>query len=134
MIGAYLIPLLLIGLSGILIDLHRRSWQSAQQLVEISPGEFRYARSQYRRRVQTSGTIGALGGILALYPLVPRAPLPITLYLLAITLTCLAIMLLAVIDAWATRQNFLRLRTEQLAAHLKLASELSREQASPHDG
>jgi hypothetical protein len=56
---------------------------------------------------------------------VPHAPLPITLYLVAITLACLAIMILAALDAWATRQNFMRMRTEQLAAQIRLTRELN---------
>jgi hypothetical protein len=46
----------------------------------------------------------------------------------------MAIMMLAALDAWATRQNFLRLRSEQLATQIKLARELSREQTRFHDG
>ncbi len=134
MIGTCIVSLLLIGLSGGLLDLHRRSWRTVQQLDAVSAGDFRFARSQYRRRMQASGTIGVLGVILAVYPLVPHAPLPITLYLLAITLACMSIMLLAAVDAWASRQNFLRLRNEQVATHLKLAGELSREQTRSHDG
>jgi hypothetical protein len=55
---------------------------------------------------------------------VPHAPLPITLYLMAITLACGAIILLAALDVWATRQNFLRLRSEQLSAQIKLVRKL----------
>ena len=134
MIGTYIVSLLLIGISGLLLDLHRRSWRAVQQVESISPGDLRFARSQYRRRVQASGTIGVLGAVLGVYPLVPRAPLPFTLYLAAITLACMAIMMLAALDAWATRQNFLRLRSEQLAAQVKLAREFSREQTRFHDG
>ena len=134
MIGTYIVSLLLIGLSGVLLDLHRRSWRTVQQMDNVSAGDFRFARSQYRRRMQASGTIGALGAMLAVYPIVPATPLPITLYLLAITLACMAILLLAALDVWATRQNFLRLRNEQLAAHVKLASQLTREQTRSHDG
>ena len=134
MIGTYIVSLLLIGLSGVLLDLHRRSWRTVRQMDNVTAGDFRFARAQYRRRMQASGTIGGLGAMLAVYPLVPAAPLPIMLYLLAITLACMAIMLLAALDVWATRQNFLRLRNEQLAAHVKLASQLTREQTRSHDG
>jgi hypothetical protein len=124
MIAAYFVPLFLIGLSGFLLDSHWRNWRGAQQDKAISPNDLRFARSQFRRRVQSSGTIGVLGAVLAVYPLVPHAPLPITLYLMAITLACGAIILLAGLDVWATRQNFLRLRSEQLAAQIRLAREL----------
>ena len=134
MIGTYIVSLFLIGLSGLLIDLHRRSWRAVQHMDSISTADLRFARSQYRRRIQASGTIGVLGAVLGVYPLVPRVPLPFTLYLVAITLACMAIMLLAALDAWATRQNFLRLRSEQLAAQIKLTRELGREQTRYHDG
>jgi len=127
MIATYLVSLLLIGLSGVLLDLHRRSWRAAQQTESISVADLRFARSQYRRRTQASGTIGVLGAVLGVYPLVPHAPLPITLYLVAISLACMAIMLLAALDAWASRQNLLRLQSEQLATEIKLARELRRE-------
>jgi VIT1/CCC1 family predicted Fe2+/Mn2+ transporter len=134
MIGTCIVSLLLIGLSGLLLDLHRRSWRAIQQMDSISPGDLRFARSQYRRRTQSSGTIGVLGAVLGVYPLVPRAPLPFTLYLVAITLACMAIMMLAALDAWATRQNFLRLRSEQMAMQIKVARDLGREQSRYHDG
>ena len=56
------------------------------------------------------------------------------MYLVAITLACMAIMLLAAIDAWATRQHFVRLSSEHLATQIKLARELGREQTRFHDG
>ena len=134
MIATCIASLFLLGLSGVLLDLHRRSWRTVQQIESISPGDLRFARSQFRRRTQASGTIGVLGAVLGVYPLVPRAPLPFTLYLVAITLACMAIMMLAVLDAWASRQNFMRLRSEQLATQIKLARELGREQTRFHDG
>ncbi len=94
----------------------------------------RFARSQFRRRSQASGIIGVLGAAIGLYPLVPHEPLPITLYLLAISTACLAILLLAALDAWATRQNFNRLRSEHVAAQLQLARELGSDNARLHDG
>jgi len=134
MIAAYFVPLFLIGLSGFLLDSHWRNWRAAQQDESVSPNDLRFARSQFRRRVQASATIGVLGAVLAVYPLVPHAPLPITLYLMAVTLACGAIILLAGLDIWATRQNFLRLRSEQLAAQVKLAREVGGEQTRFHDG
>jgi hypothetical protein len=134
MISTSIVSLFLLGLSGVLLDLHRRSWRSVQQMESISPADLRFARSQYRRRIQASATIGVLGAVLGVYPLVPHAPLPITLYLIAITLACLAIMLLAALDVWATRQNFMRMRSEQLATQVKLARDLGREQTRFHDG
>jgi hypothetical protein len=128
MIVTCIASLLLVGLSGVLLDLHRRSWRAAQQDESLTKGDLRFARSQFRRRSQASGTIGVLGAAIGVYPLVPREPLPITLYLTAISLACMAIMLLAALDAWATRQNFIRMRSEHLADQIKLARELARDE------
>jgi hypothetical protein len=133
MISTCIVSLFLIGLSGVLLDSHRRSWRAAQYADSVSPSDLRFARSQYRRRTQASSTIGVLGAVLGVYPLVPQAPLPITLYLIAITLACLAIMMLAALDVWATRQNFLRLRTEQLTTQVRLSRQHGREQTRFHD-
>jgi hypothetical protein len=133
MIYTCIVSLFLIGLSGVFLDLHRRSWRAAQQAESVSPSDLQFARSQYRRRMQASSTIGVLGAVLGVYPLVPHAPLPITLYLIAITLACMAIMMLAALDVWATRQNFMRLRTEQLATQIRLSRELGGEQTRFHD-
>jgi hypothetical protein len=134
MISTWIVSLFLIGLSGVLLDLHRRSWRTAQQMESISSSDLRFSRSQYRRRTQASSTIGVLGAVLGLYPLVPQAPLAITLYLIAITLACIAMMMLAALDAWATRQNFMRRRSEQLATQIRISRELGRGQTRPHDG
>ena len=61
MIATYIVSLLLIGLSGVLLDMHRRSWRAAEQDASLSASDRRFARSQYRRRTQASGIIGVLG-------------------------------------------------------------------------
>jgi hypothetical protein len=127
MIATGILSLLLIGLSGVLLDMHRRRWRRAEQNSALSTAERRFARSQYRRRVQASGTIGVLGVTIALWPLVPLQPWPFTLYLAWVGGACLAITMLAAMDAWATRQHFARLHGEHLAAQVTLARELRRE-------
>src|SRR2546423_14823773 len=123
MIGTYVLSLFLIGLSGVLLDMHRRTWRAAREDKSLTNGDVRFARSQYRRRMQSSGIIGALGAAIGVVPLVPREPLAITLYLAVVTSACLVILLLAAIAISATRQNSLRIRSEQLAAQNKLARE-----------
>lgn len=134
MIATCIISLLLIGLSGVLLDTHRRVWRAAQADESLEKRDLRFARSQYHRRTQASGTIGVLGATIGVYPLVPPEPMPITLYLAATSGACLAILLLAFLDAWATRQNFIRMRGEQLAAEVKLARELAGQRARLNDG
>ena len=133
MIATGILALLLIGLSGVLLDMHRRSWRRAEQNAAISMAERRFARSQYRRRLQASGTIGVLGATIAVWPLVPLEPWPFTLYLAWVAAACLAITVLAAIDAWATRQHFAKLHCEHLTSQVKLARELRREADGTRD-
>jgi peptidoglycan/LPS O-acetylase OafA/YrhL len=119
-----IVPLVLIGLAGLLVDSHRRSWHAAQSDESLNERDRRFARSQYRRRMQASSLIGVIGATLGCYPLVPRQPLPLTIYLAAVVVACGCILLLALLDVWATRQNLRRIESEQLAAQVKLAMEL----------
>jgi hypothetical protein len=125
MLTTYAISLVLIGLSGVLLDSHRRAWRAAEQDARLSDSERRYCLSQYRRRMQASGIIGLLGAAIGVGSLVPRRPWPLALYVLFLAGACISIMLLAAIDAWATRQYYARLRSEQLTAQIRLSRELS---------
>jgi hypothetical protein len=124
MFGVYAISLLLIVLSGLLLDSHRRSWLSAQADQKLSERDLRFARAQYLRRRQASGIIGLLGVAVGVGPLVPQQPWPMVLYLLAMGLACVSMLALAALDVFATRHNLARLRSEQLAAQIKLVREL----------
>ena len=124
MIGTFLFSLTLLGLSGYLLDSHRRSWRRIESDTSLSTNERRYSLSQYRRRTQASGIIGLVGVAVGIAPVVPYRPWPMALYLAFIGSACLAIVVLAAIDAWATRQFFARLRTQTLAEQVKLVREL----------
>lgn len=123
MFSVYATSLLLVGLSGVLLDSHRRSWRAAQEDGNLTERDRRFARAQYNRRTQASGIIGLLGAAIGLGPLVPHEPWPMVLYVAAMGGACACMLLLAALDVWATRQNFARLRSEQLAAQIKLARE-----------
>jgi hypothetical protein len=125
----YALSLLLMGLAGVLLDMHRRSWRAMEQNAAISPRDRRFARSQYRRRRQASAIIGVLGAAIGIWPVVPMRPWPIVVYVAALGGSCIAIMLLAAIDAWASRQNYVRLQTEQFAAQIRLAREVGETKA-----
>jgi hypothetical protein len=133
MFVVYAISLLLIGLSGVLLDMHRRSWRAAEEDTTLSQGDLRFARAQYRRRTQASGIIGVLGAAIGVGPLVPAAPWPMAIYVASLGGACACIMLLAGLDLWATRMNYERLRSEQLAAEVKLAREIVRDDTSGTD-
>jgi hypothetical protein len=127
MVATSIFALLLIGLSGYMLDMHRRVWRSADSDSSLPASERRYALSQYHRRMQASGIIGVLGAAIGIGPIVPHRPWPFALYLAALAAPCFAIIVLAALDAWATRQHFARLRSQHLAAQIKLARELSGE-------
>lgn len=127
MFTVFAISLVLIGLSGVMLDMHRRSWRAAQQDSALTERDRRFAEAQYRRRTQASAIIGVLGAAIGVGPLVPREPWLMLLYVASLGGACVCIMLLGALDAWATRQNYARLRSEQLADQVKLARELSRD-------
>ncbi len=118
--------LILVGLSGVLIDSHRRSWRAARTNAELSDHERRFARAQYYRRMQASGIIGVVGLAIGVKPLVPLEPLPLAIYLASLIGACACIMLLALLDVWATRQHHLRLYDDRLAEELRQAIQLRR--------
>jgi hypothetical protein len=124
MIPTFVLSLSLLGLCGLLLDSHRRTWRRAQESTELSEREKRYALSQYRRRMQASSTIGVVGAAIAVGPIVPHRPGPMTLYLAALLAACAWIMLMALLDFWATRQHYQRIRSEQMTAQIRLAMEL----------
>lgn len=133
MIATVVLSLILMGLSGLLIDLHRRSWRSAEQDANLKPIDRRYALSQYRRRMQASGIIGVLGAAIGCRPLVPHDPVWLLLYVISLLGACLVITALACMDAWVTRQHFARLRSEHMAAQVKLVRELRTKSDSQED-
>jgi hypothetical protein len=124
MVAVFVVSLALLAVCGLLLDSHRRTWQHARDSDDLSPREKRYALSQYRRRMQASGTIGLVGAAIAVGPLVPHRPEPMTLYLAALLAGCAWIMLMAMLDFWATRQHYHRIRSEQMTAQVQLAREL----------
>src|SRR5882724_4342193 len=131
MVAVFVASLALLAVCGLLLDSHRRTWQHARDSDEFSPREKRYALSQYRRRMQASGTIGLVGAAIAVGPLVPHRPEPMTLYLAALLAGCTWIMLMALLDFWATRQHYHRIRSEQMTAQVQLAREIRAAQNRP---
>lgn len=124
MIPTFMLSLILLGLSGLLIDSHRRGWHAADASTALSARDKRFALSQYRRRMQASSMIGVMGAAIAVWPIIPRQPGPMAMFMGALLAACGWIMMLALLDAWATRQHYRRLRDENLAAHVRLAREL----------
>jgi hypothetical protein len=124
MLGVFVLSLTLLGLSGALIDSHRRSWRDALEKADLPERVRRFVLAQYRRRLQASGMIGVIGALVAVWPLVPRLPGPMMFYVAVLLAGCGWIMLLAVLDLFATRHHFRRLRDEQMTAHLQIILEM----------
>jgi len=131
MISVYVISLGLLGLSGWLLDSHRRSWRAARDST-LGEREMRFARAQYRRRMQASSVIGVMGVTIGVGPLVLgwRQPGPLALYVAFLLATCSWIMLLAFLDIWATRAYYRRLRSDQLMSQLRLVTEFKSDHTS----
>lgn len=137
MIVPFAISLTLLGLSGLLIDQHRRArWRaerehndqrrSAQSDDRSRARSFAFACWQYRRRMVGSSTIGVVGALFALLPIIPREPLPMTAYVAALVFGCLVIFLCGVLDAVAGARFYRRAKLEDRLQQAALAVEIER--------
>lgn len=125
MFGTMVISLALLGMSGLLIDSHRRSWRDARDSASLPDRDKRFAQSMYRRRMLASGMIGGIGAAIGLGPLVPREPLAMAFYLAVLLAACVWILLLAMLDIWATRRHYQRVRMEHLTKQLQLTVDMA---------
>ncbi len=130
----YFLPLASLGLlvlSGVLLDAHRRAWFAAQQKASLGERERRCARAVYLRRMQAGISIGMIGVLLMLRPLIPQQPFWFLLYLLAMVLLCVWLLLLAMVDVLAASLNRrqsrreIRVTREDLEAEIRAAQENS---------
>jgi hypothetical protein len=127
MLAVVVISLTLLGLSGLLIDSHRRTWREARDSTTLPDADKRFARAMYRRRMQASGAIGIMGAAIGIWPIVDQQARPwsLLLYTAILLVACSWIMLLAMFDFWATRRHYQRVRMEQLAKQVQLAVEMA---------
>lgn len=114
MFATSLISLLLLGLAGVLLDAHRREWAEADE-ASTEPAGYAFARSRYRRRRFATATIAVVGGLIAVWPLVPREPLWVLGFTALLAGLALQIFLLGLLDAWAT-SRFYRMASQREAA------------------
>lgn len=99
------IALVLLGLA--FLRRHRRTWKARQCDPTISDEERTYYARQHRRRMLTSGLIAALGVLIPIGDfLFERKPapaaLPLTFFWIGVLLIVLWVLLLGVIDLFAT--------------------------------
>ena len=120
----------------VLMVSHMRAWRAARQ-KELDAEEFDYRRRQFRRRMQTSAMLGVLavamlvGYVLTLWLGSRVFALAFwSAIILVVVWTCL----LALVDMWATKHYFSRVRNESLVEQAKLRAEIRRIQAFRGNG
>ena len=127
--------ILLLAAAGMIFS-HIRVWRDFRQ-EELGPEEFDYRRRQFRRRMQTSAMLGILGvAIFVGYVLTLwlNSPTFTVVYWIAIILALVWTCLLAMVDIWATKHHFRRLRDHCLVEQAKLRAEIRRMQAFRGNG
>ena len=124
--GASIFGYGLIALSAVLLAQHWQQWRDWRSLAAGRRREF--LRGQLQRRFVASALIGVVGAAITLIDHVPRTPIAMSTYLIALLLGGSVIFLIALADVHATR----RLRhDEQLEL---LADELRKLPAKPRSG
>jgi sulfite exporter TauE/SafE len=127
MLAVVVISLTLLGLSGLLIDSHRRTWREARESVSISAADKRFAWAMYLRRMQASAMVGLMGAAIGIWPAIDNRARPwaLLLYTAILLVACALCMALALFDMWAMRRHFHRKRMETLTKQLQLTVEMA---------
>jgi xanthosine utilization system XapX-like protein len=121
--------------AGLLVG-HVRAWRRAQA-GPLEPAERDYRRRQFRRRMQCSSMMGSLAIAIVvgrLLMLIPAPPLVIFVFWCVVVLLVGWILLLALVDMWATKHYFARLHEHCLIERAKLQVELRRLQEKESNG
>jgi hypothetical protein len=114
----------MIVVSAALVLRHRAAWRRSIE-QDASDDERRFARGQWRRRVQTSGMVGIVGVMIGAGPWV-QGPWVVVCYWIGAVLLVAWMLLLAIADVLATRMHFSRLSRDHVVEHLRLHAELRR--------
>ena len=119
-----------------LIFWNLRQWRSIRP-ESLAENEYGYRWRQFRRRIQTSAMLGLAGAAFFAGDLLHEwidSDLFFLIYYLALLLLILWIVALAVVDVWATKFYYDRLRNKYFNEKLKLEAELRRRQARGSNG
>jgi hypothetical protein len=127
MLAVAIISLTMLGLSGLLIDSHRRTWREVRDSVAVATVDREFARAMYFRRMQASALVGLMGAAIGLWPLFDNQARPWALlfYTAILLAACAWSMALAMFDLWATRRHYHRKRIEQRKKQMQLAVDLA---------
>jgi hypothetical protein len=115
---------------------HVRAWRAHQQ-QELDAEEADYRRRQFRRRMQTSAMLAILAVAILVGYIVTmwlRSPTFTLVFWIMIVLALFWTSLLAIVDMWATKHHFRRMRDHCLIEQAKLRAELNRMQAFRGNG
>ncbi len=120
-----------------MISSHLRAWKSSRE-KELDAKEFDYRRRQFRRRMQTSVMLAMLAvalsvGYAATNWWIRSGWFAAVFWLATMLLACWA-SLLALVDIWATKHYYGRLRHDCLVERAKLEAELRRVQSVGGNG
>jgi hypothetical protein len=117
----------MLGLSGLLIDSHRRTWREARDSAALSSRDKEFAHAMYVRRMQASAMVGVMGAAIGIWPAVDdqARPWALLLYTAILLTACAWSMALALLDALATRRHFQRKRMEHLARQLQTTVDMA---------
>jgi len=127
--------LLLLGAGGLIVS-HVLVWRRIQRRrPEVEELDFR--RRQFRRRMQTSTMLALLAAAILVGELAISQVESLWVRLVfwgSVLLVVLWVGLLAIVDIWATKHHFDRLRQSFLLEQTKLHAELRRIQAGLGNG
>lgn len=121
MTGTQLFGYLLVAVSAALLALHWQQWRDLRG-ARMRLREWGHLRAQLQRRSVASGLIGVVGAAITLVDRVPREPLPMTTYLVALLAGAVLILAIALADMRATRRWRDSEQLELVARELKRAA------------
>lgn len=96
--------ILLVVLSLVLLAVHWAAWRKTDH-GGLAAREQQFAQRQFRRRTLASGMLGAIGMLMLTTQFVEERTMALALWL-AILCAVMWLMLMAVIDWWATRSFY----------------------------
>jgi len=113
---------------------HVRSWR-VQRASDLDPKELDYRRRQFRRRMQTSALLALIAVALPIGVwITPIRPAAGVIYWAGVLLLVAWVALLAVIDIWATKYYYGKLRDTYRIEQARLQAELRRIQSGRGNG
>jgi hypothetical protein len=122
MVATIVFATFLLLLAGGLFGLHHQHWRTVCRL-QLAEAEVKFARQQYRRRVQVSGLLAAVAlTMVGAHWLTSR--LAALFVWTAVMFVVLWICILAMVDWWQTHRFYQQLRADHLAEQAALEAQL----------